>query len=505
MGKVSARVIGGASYGSLFLGVDRYTALLLAVCSAYFTLVATQLNETNMGLTDEIALYTSWRLTAGVAPYRDMWVTQPPVIYVIGVLLLGINHSYLFVKIFDVLLSIAITILVYKLSLRLFNNKKIALASAVIYLALPIRYAIAPAFYPDNYSLFFMFASVFPLLNQTRRSTLLSSAFSALAYFTKYTALPIIVANVAYLVFKKKHLLKYYVIPFVALALSLTALLQVYSEGNYVSQTYPELAGRSNVRFLEGLWTIGKWEGLFGLLFAVGVYLYLGKPGRKSYVTMIVPSSFLPSLFMLLEGYDRSVFNFAEPWIALFAGYAVGRIYSSASTRVGHTKSFLKGGTLVLLVALSASTIYLYDLPGKEVPAGVQWKSRDQIISGYVEAVRKYSGTGDTILALPIIAFESERQIAFEVADYIFFQNSFRHGDMHAQYVMKSLMEKLAEKRIRVIVPEGHIFVSGRDDYSDVTLMQYAFPFNSPQVATLILNNYHPLNVEGVRIFVPNV
>ena len=469
--------------------LSRYDVYLLLSCLTYLILVATQLNETNIGYNDQVFLYTSWRFADGAVLYKDILLGYPPLISVVGALFLRITSSYLQLKIVNLLLYVAATVLVYRLSFKLLGGKRVALVSALVYLILPIRYGLAPAFYPDNYVLLFVLFSIVLLLNHTPRSILLSSIFSILALFTKYTVLPLIIGSIFYLQIKDRGLLKYYLLPLLASTLSLTAVLQVYSQGNFVPQTLAMPASSwswSNLgHLLDGLRNIGRWEGVFIALFLPGIVLYMKQKGPKEHLVLLLPFSFLPVFFMLHPGTGEYVFMFAEPWIALFAVYGVMKIHSRASARIVRLKSVLKVGMLLLLLAASFRTVLVYDKTSG-------WKDRDQIISDYSRAVRMYSGPEDMILAPSMLAFKSERRIALEMADVAYLGESYQHGDVYAHGVVKTISGMLERKQITVIVPQGYYRLARSYNYSDGTFRAYTFPFDLPEVANLILANYRP-------------
>jgi 4-amino-4-deoxy-L-arabinose transferase-like glycosyltransferase len=157
-------------------------------------------------LDSDEALYAQAALamTKGYIPYKDIFFAHPPVYLHMEYLVIRVSPSLLSMRIFNVLLGLAITCLIFY-TVTLVYSERSALIASGVYVLFPLAIHSNKTALVDNGLTFFttlmMLFFIKYLRGKKTKHLALSGAFAGIALMTKYTAVLVIGALVLFSLF----------------------------------------------------------------------------------------------------------------------------------------------------------------------------------------------------------------------------------------------------------------------------------------------------------------
>ncbi|MGI0007810.1 MAG: ArnT family glycosyltransferase, partial [Nitrosotalea sp.] len=282
------------------------------------------INESQMVYGDMHTLYLSKQVEEGKTLYKDLQILYGPILYLTGAGLLGLGASYAGMKLFMILIAIASGYLVFLISKKAFSgDNRIGVLSAAIYMFLPIHYGVAPIFHADSFAVLFILISAYCLLVNKNKSLIIAAIFASFAIFTKMPAIPLTLVPMIYYIINKRKEGLFYIIPFFAIVGSTLAYITTFAHNNdNVTVIFRYLLKDPNPPFsiLQDLVWI---EGLAIFVGFMGFVLYLKKNRHRSIISFMPFAAIISFGAILVRGVGIYEINYLEPFIAIFAAFAV--------------------------------------------------------------------------------------------------------------------------------------------------------------------------------------
>jgi hypothetical protein len=487
-----------------------FVIILLSLALVYAVVVVANLSEAYIDFGDGNYLYISSRLADGLVLYRDIMAPQPPLHLYLGTLLvhLGrvIGEPLYTVRIFSLLLHLASMLLIFLIARRLFRSNLCAIVSSALYLVIPIGFYWSLGYQSEPLEMFFLLLSFYFFIGFEKRDMLFAAAFSALALFTNMTAVPYVLLNVLYLAVRRRTLLFYYLVPVLALSAAGVLLMQIltseYLNNVFFNQvgTFPkrEIAGETALHYAvrkilgEGRDVLAAESG-FILVCIIGIIRFLraSSESAREYAALYAIASIGSIVFVSKGGTEDYIFTIGEPFVVLFAGYAVVTMLRFLRDRAKDSfhgsAAFIRNFLIIFVILYALLNLFVgvrYDvntLRGRfyELPA-----SAVKRIELYI---REQTKPSDAILAQPYFAFISGRRLADEYSEHFIWKIMYWNEklvtkrDGAAVALFNDLARKLSEKAIRLVI---------------LDLEQTA---TIPPVRAAIAANYKPLLGHDIR------
>ncbi|GAB4313604.1 MAG: hypothetical protein Kow0059_04850 [Candidatus Sumerlaeia bacterium] len=340
----------------------RHWSALGAAAVAYLLATVPFLGPAYYDLGDGNYLYVAMRMAQGLKPYRDILAPQPPVHLFTGAALvqlgeaLGGGDARLYtVRAFNLALRLATMLLVAALGLKIFRAARPAVAAAVVYAFLPIGFWWTQMFESEQEVIFFLLAGLWFMLNFTPRAFVAASLCHTAALFTNMTAVPYVGLAALFVLVRRPRLLGAYLAPLVVLAAAGVGLLEWWSGGWYLNNTFlnqvgsypdPRIIGRPLWHYMLGKIVneggdVMQWEGGWVVLAFVGMIDYyrhgaaekkqatpaaatpdLQPPAIVRELALIFSLGLVGSITFATKGGTADyIFTLGEPAVALFAAW----------------------------------------------------------------------------------------------------------------------------------------------------------------------------------------
>jgi hypothetical protein len=412
---------------------------------------------------DGVHLYITSRLAEGAVPYRDMLTPHPPLLFTVGAFLLKINNSLWTIRIFSIILGIATSFLIYLISSKIFADKRVALVTSTLYYIMPIHLTWSRGFETDSLMIFFSLLAFRFILSMSPRKMILASFFSVLAILTKYSFLPSLIFTVGYLYFKRKELLKHYLIPLIIMLAASFLFLNVYSSNMFFWSTFT-VQGMSP---FTDIYTVEKrvigffsMEGPLLLASILGMIFFVKiKNTFTDYLIGSTLVSFLPLALMIREGTGLYIIYGAEPFMAIFAGYFLYVLMKSHAPLV---KSRIRRRSLPILwrkILIGLFMLTLLFNPVLDLCTGQflnfrrydNWSNAPQVRQ-IMEYVGEHTSDEDFILSPPYFAFITQRKLLFDFSDTWLWKIAYDHGDPKAVELVQRLSSSLENKAVKLVI-----------------------------------------------------
>jgi hypothetical protein len=485
--RTSRLVEGEATEGSVpRLSIDAYAVAAILAGLIYCLTLLFFTDRSWLGNADDgIYLYTARRVAQGVCLYREIFAAPPPLMLFWGALLLKLHNSLFTIRVYSILLQLLIALITWRISLRLFAQRRAAFLAVVIYLLLPIGFEYDRMFVLDPLVLLFSLLGAVALMEMRPRKCAAAGLWSVLAVFTKLTYLPTLALNVAYLAVRQRRLLIPYLLPFGLACAVITAALWAYSGPSFLSDLATQrLLGASSLYFLFGnLQIILNREGMFLALACVGLLLFFRECEQEGprYFMWYSLLAFCSFMFMSRKGTYWHFFVGAEPSVALFSGYLVSRALEPLATKIKSASLWQPG-----LVTLFLFGVLFIPALVKDV-CGVIYHFSDAEARAITAQIERHSASGQPIFAYPYYAFLADRPIVSEYADIFMWHERYMMGDPQAI----ALVDQIAAD-----LEAGGIPVVAISDLMDL-----------PPIRAALAQRYHLLGTvrvgENIRIYIP--
>lgn len=442
-----------------------HLAALAVAFIAHAAFIASQWSGAYIDFGDGNYLYIASRIAEGGVVYRDILAPQPPCHLFLGAFLikasqwLSLDSALYLVRAFSLALHLATALLVVVLARRAWGRATTAVVAGIIFLALPIGMWWSMGYQSEPLEVFFLLLMMVSATGRAKWRDVTTGVFGALAAMTNATAAPFLLALILFMLASNWRRALRVAIPALLLAGAMTAGMELYSDGNFLSNAVFNQAGTFNTEDFwsysfgkirsEG-WDILYREGFFIVLAVLGFFhLIHESPLEKedrhglAWFCFATLGSFV---YVIKGGTMDYIFSLAEPAVALLAAGELvaiwGRIHGHRPAGVARRGLFesdepgpatsgdifdlvLKGAGLLWVVLLSVAALYntgnfyrqlwyqtAFELPTLERPLLVRpGDPMPNNVEKVNEWIEEYSEPGDTILAPPFYAFVTGRKI----------------------------------------------------------------------------------------------
>jgi hypothetical protein len=439
----------------------RWVAIALGViAAAYVALVGSHLSIAYIDFGDGNYLYISRRVADGLVLYRDILSPQPPLHIYLGAMLVWIGSalgSALYtVRLFSIVLHLGTMLVMYVVGRRVIGDRAGGVASAAIYLVLPIGFWWSLGYESELLEIFFLMLSFVCFVEAGRgyeeerpegagKKMIAAGVLATCAMFTNMTAVPYVGFSALWLLVRRRRLVLWYLVPIVVVSITGVIVLELMSGGNYLANvffnqvgTFPkrEISGQSVVAYAVGkIVREGKdllfWEGPYIMLGLLGLISFVRRSRQpmREYIGWYGVFSLLSIVFVSKGATMEYIFTLGEPFVALFAAYFVvefvrwikGRSEGSSNEVVEQKTDVARDTSRVLSFIGAALLILVCTVIGTAfIRITLLQKNYEQDANGVrqiVSYIEKYSGPGDSILAPPYYAFISKRRLYEEYSE----------------------------------------------------------------------------------------
>lgn len=416
-----------------------------------------QLKSTYSDYNENHYIYIAWRLLKGEIPYRDFLVPHPPLLYIIGSLLLLIFNSIYTIRIFLYLIFIISAYLFYLLNLRLFKNKFSATIALAFYFILPVTLVIWKTFIQESLLrliIILIFFFLLPIKQLNSKKITIISVLSFIAIYIKYSTIPFIGIIIIFLwLFNKKYLLKYLLILVVLCFFSLL-ILQLVTHGNYFFDTviirkYVQLkSGIKIAHTIIGMLDSYALLALIALLTVVKDRLY-----KKAdlFLIAVSPLLYIPFLYILLvDGTYSYVFYPFEPLLLLIPVYLFNKLLTNRQNKLDIIGFIFTLCTLGVLLSYLQSFIFL--LPTISQDTNKKYNDRISFL------INKYAGDVNEILSTPFINhYIIKKKILFNFSETFLWSYEYNYGEKKSGIIVNRLIKEVKQKNLPLIILDENL------------------------------------------------
>jgi hypothetical protein len=449
--------------------------ILLVLALTYAGIVLAHLSEAYIDFGDGNYLYISSRLADRLVLYRDIMAPQPPCHLYLGSLLVRLGRllgePLYTVRIFGLLLHLASMLLIFLIARRLFRSEASGVISSALYLIIPIGFYWSLGYQSEPLEMLFLLLSFYFFIKLEQRAMVLAAVLAAFAVFTNMTAAPYILLNIIYLLLRRRNLVLSYLIPFVVLC-ALGVLLMQLLTGEYLNNVFFNQVGTFPKKEISGetVWhyavrkILGEGrdvlaaEGAFILLAIIGmVWFFKFSTGAvREYAVLYALASLGSIVFVSKGGTEDYIFTIAEPFVALFAGYAIIELFTYV--RRSHSGSPLTPSLERNIAALCIVLLSLLTLLNLLIALRYFFELSDASVKHVKLYIDAHTKPGDAILAQPYLAFVSGRTLTEEYSEHfiwkIMYWNEKRvmKRDGAAVALFERLAARLSHKEIPLVI-----------------------------------------------------
>ena len=482
-------------------------------------------------------LYIARRLTQGVTLYRDILAPQPPLHLLVGAglakigeALFGPDRWFLAFRAFSLLLRSATALVLFGITRQIFASPGKGLVAAGIWLFLPIGFWWQLGYQSEPLEIFFLLLAVWGVWRMERRSLILAGFASALAAHCNMTAAPYFLCNAIFLLFRRPKVLLFYLLPFTALYGAGAIVTDRITGGAFLENvilnqtgTFPRenLASYITGKILKNGRKILELEGVLMAFSGIGIAHWTRKrraekggnvascvlenplqeiPAenllerlRIEYIAWTAIGHFLSLGFVAKGGTVDYIFTIGEPFVAVFAAYALLELWQwlrptegALQTRWSDTIPFLRIGAVAFvgLVMFSAPLQYL-SLCVRKLACELPEKGVEEI--AYL--IDHYTQPGDPLLTPPFYAMITNRLVAGEYSEnYIWtikYKNETEDGGDPGLGILK--VRELAQALKKQVIP--------------LVILDMGQTGRIPEIIHALQRYYHPVEPEPYRTY----
>jgi 4-amino-4-deoxy-L-arabinose transferase-like glycosyltransferase len=378
--------------------------ILVLILLVFFVVEFKGLSHFDIG--DENAYFYMGKLVSeGVMPYRDFFFAHPPLkLLVITPIMVLFGFNLIMLKLVPLICTILTAIFLFKIMKLRFNDLS-AILTVVLFLFTKRVMLEATYFLGINLTAMFVVIGLYFLVVKRR---FLSGVFYGIAAVSGlYAVVPFIVI-LGFLVFKKRFWR--FLLGFLAVFLLVNLLMMMVST-SYIDSVYkyhlikPKVEGK-NFKIIEDM----VKENFF--LFVLPLLLLLkGNSKGKKKLLLVVSVSLGYLLFLTQIRLFGFYFVLLFPFLAILSGYGL----SSVIRRVKNNKIMLMSLLIILGIIFSFSLynnvkhLYTFDF--------VDFQGNSKIVDYVKENSDESDKLFGDVLTVPLIALETDRDIAFNLVD----------------------------------------------------------------------------------------
>lgn len=481
---------------------DQSYIALIGIFLIYLVMSSSAINEQQMMYGDMDTLYYTKKLTDGKRLYQELPILYGPLLYLTGSVLMSFGATYSGLKIFMLAIALTSGFLVFLISNRTFKDHRISILSTAIYMFLPIHYGVAPMFHADSFAVLFLLISLYFLTINKNIGLILSGIFASLAVFSKIPAIPLTIIPIVYfLICKKKEGLLYLIPFFTIVASTLSYISSITRNSDNISVIFNYLIKNPNPPY-EILRDFVWIEGFAFIASAIGIFLYLKAVKQKYLLPYVAISSTISFGAILVRGVGVYEANYMEPFIAIFAAFAI--FYLKDNLKVKQYKMSSKSLSLLFIIIIFSQFI-IFIWPDRERVA--DWhgdrrtKEENKIAIIHSELLKKFTSKGDVVVASPMAVYRTDRTLPLNDANIELLQIKYELGYQTSNEQIKNLKNMLENKEIKMLIT----FNSSKLSSSKYAVLQNQlfFPFYLDSLNRTLTQNYEKFEESGVYYFKP--
>ncbi len=429
------------------------TAVLLALCAAYWPAAMRPSSHAYLDYVDGYYLYVSQRMAQGAVLYSGVMGVQPPGIYVVGAALFRLYDHLAAARVYSGLLHCATIILMAAVSYRLSGRRAEALLAAAIFTVAPYGLLWSRLFDPNPLVTFLSLSSLWALLGDRTRWAAAAGGFAALALLTKVWYLPVGGITIVWLAMRRREQLAPFVtglaLPaLVAFALGTLSAGDAFRQGLLVQDASP----------ISGSWFE---TSIYHVLSDDWPLLLLGLAGaramwrrgdeRHHLVALWIPCSCLVILATVKEGTAWPVFQFAEPFLAIGAAALLGCLPAGKRTVRAEPSNKLLPSPPSLLVLL---LLTLFALP--TVREASSWPDSGE--NSLARALRVAAPLNRPVLAPPFYLYLSGRRGIDQFADINLWGQEAERGNPRAMTALTAMVIALNRGAVPMVLADNRVW-----------------------------------------------
>lgn len=431
-------------------------AVALVTTWAYFQGGVTYLDNG-----DGLYLYPAQRLARGAVLYHDVMATQPPAVYLLGAAAFKAGLPVAGIRLLSAAMRAACIALVYVLGWRLFRDRLTAALASLLYALLPIGLAWDRSTNSNSPLTLLLLLSACALARDSTRSARLGGVLAALALFTKDLYVPVLAATLLYLLRQQRPLLASYVQGLLGGVIGATIVLLGYAGPTALRDVFlgQDASPLNPSWFIASVAYVVTSEGGLVLAALGGAWLCLRRPTVPgdnasvggSYGAYLLLGSAAILVATLKEGTFGTVFQCAEPAVALLAAYALAwaaRAFRAPSRVVAGRVAV--GGALAALLTLSCASVIGTDRAALAM-------NNTGAVGRVASLVRRHAPPGSIVLEPPYYAVLTATRIPGDVSDTYIMDQRAQHGDARAMAWLHAIRLALWWARYPIVVADQHI------------------------------------------------
>lgn len=477
-------------------------AIYLMMAVLYSLMVIPTWGWTYWDFGDGNYLYIARRVREGLVLYRDILAPQPPLHTYAGVVAQSLGEGLLG--------SALIGSRIYCLGVRLLGGFALmllawryfgcpfrALASAAIYLMLPIGFWWSIGYQSENLENLFLILALFFLLPWNVKGALVAGVFSGLACQCNMTGVPYMAVNALFLLFRKPRLAPAYIGAGLATFVGIGLVANILTDGFYLTNvilnqvgTFPRtdilqaMSPTGDDSFLQyavrkvsgEAWKVLELEGGHIVMAMLGALLMLARSNdeerdewlRTEFLVWTLLGMLLSICFTAKGGTVNYIFTLGEPGVALFAGGALVALWRWGFPQTaGEWRTLSIFNTRAFLRALCTLIVAVIPwLPASQNIRATLHEVQSELPETEVMRLRlfieHYAKPGDTILAPPFYAWLTGTNVAGEIAENYIWNIKFLNESFDAQMYgkptgegvekMNEVASLLREQKVAVVL-----------------------------------------------------
>jgi len=470
---------------------------LLLFAVLYGVVVVSHWNRGYLDFGDGNYMYISWRMSEGAMLYRDVLAPQPPLHLVVGAGLariakvFSLPHPLYAFRAFSLLLHLGTMWLVFATARRVMAQAEMParvaaaapLVAAGVYLLLPIGFWWTLGYQTQPLLILWLLLTFFFLMGGSTAAAAGAGISAALAVLTNMTAVPYAVLLGLYLLVRRPRQLLAYGLPF-ALILGVVMTTTELITGAYIDNVvknqvgaFPrkELlpAGDSPLQYAlrkfrgQGQEVLNLEAGWLLLALAGMVYYSrrAAQDGRAELALCFSLASWGALVYVAKGGTMNYVFSLAEPYVAIFAGLMVAKLFFPERESCGReplpfrtNTSWLAG---VAAGALAAGVVLWLFWPGLRH----NWRTLKQDTYELpetetlrvVDRIRQNSRPEDLVFAPPYYAFLAQRRIVEDYSELFLWRLKYMNERVDRQQgrateTVENIAQQLARREVKFLV-----------------------------------------------------
>jgi len=367
-------------------------------------------------------LYESFLVKRNLLLYKDFFAPQPPIIYIIGSIILKIFIDPLFIKYFLFILFIISNILLFYIFKKIFKNKIFSLFTILASFLFDNSIYWWPTFTGETFLRFFivLFLFYFLKIEKNKKTRLfIASFFLNLIFFTKFTSIFFIFFTFLFLLIKDKKLFFIFIKYFFILFLIFFGFFLFIFGKDFLYQTIfiRQILPIKSLSFSIPSMTIFfiKFLPFCFLNFILGIIFFKKKHYSQSFLFFITCFWFPAIIFNFFEGTYIYIFYPVDIFFPLGLNFL---IFNFKKIKLGILSRLL---TVITFFWSILVLIYQFQVLDSNYFLAANYLDQ-KITKKILKTIKDKTKENETIIAPPFFAFFSNRSLIDNFHDpFIFY------------------------------------------------------------------------------------